>query len=562
MVKKLLAKGVKNGSNLLFKKQKTIISGAIVIAIMLLASAILGVVKKRLYAGTIPLDQYNIFVAAFKLPDLTFQLLIGGALNAAFVPVFTQVIHKSKKQETWAFVSWVLNAVTVLFIAISLFLFIFADKLTFLVGAGFTGQDKELLIELMRILLLAPILLGISSFIAGTLQSFKRFFLPFLSPVIYNLGAIFGVIFLYPIMGIEGAAWGVVIGAIGHLLVQLPALFYLGFKYTPKFNFSDKRLLKIVKLAIPRTVGAGIEQIKMMFIISLASLLKGPAVTYLDLGQSVANLPISLVGVSMAQASLPEFSALYAKGEKDTLRKTFMSAFNQVLYFILPLSIVLIVLKIPIVRLLFGVGQFNWHDTVMTSWVVAGLGIGISLQALNALIVRMFYAMQETKLPVIMGVIGMIVSLVIALVATLYFPEHGVALIALAISIGGAVEFLLLLVALAYRKVFKLKDFIETPTKIVLASVITALVMYIPVQVLDVEYINTSKVLGLVVLVWLVLFSGGVTYLFTTWLFGVRELEVIIKMLLKMKSLQESIRKAFRSPQIINSTILDDDITD
>jgi putative peptidoglycan lipid II flippase len=558
MVKKIFQRSIRNGSNLLFSKQQTIISGAIVIAVMLLASAILGMVKKRLYAGTIPLDEYSLFVSAFKLPDLAFQLLIGGALNAAFVPVFAQMIQKSKQADTWQFLSWVLNAVTIIFIVISALLYVFADKLTILVGAGFTGQDKVVLVELMRILLLAPLLLGISSFIAGTLQSYKRFFMPFLSPLIYNFGAIFGIIVLYPMFGIKGAAWGVVIGAVGHLVVQLPALLYLGFTYSFKLNFTDKNFQRIAKLAVPRTIGAGIEHIKLMFLISFASLIPGAGVTYLDLGQSVANLPISIIGVSIAQASLPEFAALLANNNLKTLRHTFMSAFNQILYFVMPASVVLIVLKIPVVRLLFGAGQFGWLDTVMTAWVVSALGVGVAVQAVNALIVRMFYALQETKLPVVLGTLGMIVSLAMAGIAIAYFPEKAIVLIALSISVGSMIEFVLLFIALIRRGIIDFYSFIVTPIKIVLASLVTAVVMYLPVRVLDVEYIDTTRVLGLVVLVWLVLFSGGVTYLFTTWLLGVRELNVVISVFLKIKSMRDSLQKAFRSPHIINSTLLDD----
>lgn len=558
MVKQILQRGVKTGGGLLFSKQRTILSGALVIGIMLFASALLGLVKKRLYAGIItPGPELDAFFAAFRLPDLVFQLLIGGSLNAAFIPVFTGYISQESKKSAWEFVSATLNAVLVGFGLLGIVAFFFADKLALLVGSGFSPEQMELLIRLMKILLISPVLLGVSSFVAGTLQAFQRFFMPFLAPLLYNLGAIFGIVVLYPIMGLEGAAWGVVIGSLCHFLVQLPALWHLGFKYSLKLNFRDKQLIRIAKLSIPRTLGIGVEQIKTLVLINIASHLPGGAISFFDLGQSIINLPISILGVSIAQASLPQFSALYAQKDVKNLKKTFLSSFNQIIFFILPVSVILIVLKIPVVRLIYGAGKFSWDDTVLTAWVVALLSVGVFAQALNNLVVRFFYALHETRKPVLVGSIGMFISLIVAIGLIWWRPSLGVKALALSVSAGAVIELVLLMGLLVKRGIGNFREFIVTPIKMVVSAFIMALVVYVPVRVLDQVFIDTTRVVNLVILVWLVTSFGLTSYLLSTWLLGVPELKVVLRILMKARSFQRSVQKVFKSPGLVSATIDD-----
>lgn len=559
MVKKILRQSVQNGSNLLFQKQKTILSGAFVIGVMLLASAILGLIRKRLYASIItPGPELDVFFAAFRLPDLIFQFLIAGTLNAAFIPIFSSYIAKHDRQKTWEFVSSILNIAGITFSIIAIVFFIFARPFSAIIGPGFTPEQTELLVRLMRILLVAPILLGISSFVAGTLQSFKRFFLPFFSPVIYNLGTIFGIIFLYPLFGIEGAAWGVVIGAVGHFIIQLPALFHIGFRYRPVIRFDDVYFVKMLKLSLPRTFGSGIEQIKSVVLINLASFLRPGSISFFDLGQSIANVPLSILGYSLAQASFPQFASLYAKNDIPNLKKTFSSSFNQILFFIMPVSVFLVVLKIPVVRLIYGAGDFTWDDTVLTSWVVALFGIGIFAQALNGLMFRLLYAMHETKMPVVLALVSMAVSLVTAFVMLFGFGWKDVRGLALAVTVGALIEFIILIVALVRRGLIDPRSFLITPIKILLCSLLMVIIVYVPVQVLDEVFIDTKRVVNLVILVWLVSSLGITTYLFTSWILGVQELKVVFRILLKVKDFRENVEKFTRSSHMVTSDVLDE----
>ncbi len=561
MVKRVIRNGLKNSAGLLFKQQKSILSGAAVIGVMLFTSAILGLIKKRLYASVItPGPELDAFFAAFHLPDFIFQLLVAGSLNAAFIPLFSEQISRKGKDEAWRFASTVLNLSLFVFISLATLLFLFARQLSLLVASGFSPEQTELLIRLIRILALSPIFLGVSSFISGTIQSFRRFLVPFLSPVIYNLGAILGILVLYPVFGLEGAAWGVVIGSLGHLLIQIPLLRHLEFNYSLAFSIRDKLIQKMARLSLPRSIGLAAEQIKTLILVNLASLLPVGAISFLDLAQSIYNVPIGIFGVSIAQASLPELARLAAKQEKKQFQETLLGALNQVLFFILPVSVVLIVLKIPVVRLIYGAGKFDWQDTVSTAWVLALLSLGMFAQAMNSLLVRAYYALQETRTPVLVGLIAMLVSLFSAVVLVLLLPTQKVKGIAFAISLGSVLENVALFFFLHKRLKFNLVKLAKTPSKIFFSAVVMALTIYLPVKILDQVFIDTTRVVNLVILVWLVFSFGWTVYFLLNWFLGVPEIRVVFRLLLRLRDLKNEFASLTQVPRLPPASFPDETI--
>ncbi|MCA9397405.1 oligosaccharide flippase family protein, partial [candidate division WWE3 bacterium] len=367
----MVASLFKNGKKIIYQEQKTILSGAMVVGSLLLLSAILGMVKVRLYAGILGAGEvYDIVVTAFKLPDFLFLLVVVGSLNAAFIPLFSDYISNKGSKSAWQFASGVFNWSILTFMALGAVLFVFARPLSYLVAAGFDDSQRDLLVELMRILLISTTLLGVSSYVAGTLQSFKRFFLPYLSPLLYNLGAIFGVVVLYPIMGAHGIAWGVVVGSVLHLIVQLPLLVHLGFTYVPTLKFGDD-MKQMVRLALPRTLGLAVDQVRTVVLVNFASLLSVGSISILSYAESIYTVPITVVGAAIAQASLPTFAEQASKKDYGHLKQTFIASLHQIIFMIIPISVILIVLKIPVIRLVLGIGRFGWPETVSTSWVLA-----------------------------------------------------------------------------------------------------------------------------------------------------------------------------------------------
>lgn len=543
---KILKNGFKNGTELLFQKQKTILSGASVIAVMVFLSAVLGLVRKRLYAGILGAGpEYDVLVAAFKIPDLIFQLLVAGSLNAAFIPLFSRYIVQEKSERAWGFASAVFNLTFLLFVFLAGVGFIFAPQLARLLAPGFTPDQHQQLIVLMRILIFSPLLLGLSSFAGGMVQSFRRFLLPFFSPVAYNLGAIFGILFLYSPFGLEGMAWGVLLGSFLHLIVILPLLRHLGFRYSFKAPWRGVAMRELVRLALPRTVWALVFQIKEFLLVNLASNLMTGSISVLDYGRAVVRFPIMIIGSSIGQASLPALTEFLARGEKEKFTKILINSFFQVAYLILPISVVLIILKIPTVRLTFGTGEFGWEETVLTSWIVALYAVSLFAQAGREVIVRAFYAMKDTDTPVLVGSAGLFLGLIFAALLIPYLKVRG---LALGLSLGYVVEFLILFLLLS--RVIKLdwKRFLIRFGKILFASAVMAVAIYFPVQILDEVFIDTTRVVNLLVLMWVVLTFGGAVYLFLTWFLGVKEVKIFFTMLLKIRGWREAIANARKVP--------------
>ncbi|MCA9389802.1 murein biosynthesis integral membrane protein MurJ [candidate division WWE3 bacterium] len=537
----MVAKLLKNGKKIIYQEQKTILSGAMVVGALLLLSAILGMIKVRLYAGVLGAGEtYDIVVTAFKLPDLIFLLVVVGSLNAAFIPLFSEYIANKGSEKAWGFASSVFNWALIAFTGFGVVLFIFARPLSFIVAAGFDDSQRDLLVELMRILLISTTFLGISSYISGTLQSFKRFFIPYLSPLLYNLGAIFGILVLYQVMGPTGIAWGVVVGSLLHLLIQVPLLIHLGFKY--RFTLSTGPDMKqMITLSLPRTIGLVVDQVKTLVMVNFASVLAVGSISILSYAESIYTVPITVIGAAIAQASLPTFSEQAAKKNYGHLTQTFMASLHQIIFLTTPVMVILIVLKIPVVRLVLGIGRFDWEATVLTSWVLAIFSIGLIGQSANSLILRAFFSMKETKLPVFISSLGVVASI---LFSASLMQVWGVRGLATGVTIGTLIEFSLLLWLLNQRLHFDKKKLFSPIINILISGAVMAAMIFIPVRVLDQVFIDTTRVVNLVILVWLVLTVGGTTYIGLTWILGVEEVRLFFKILWKLRDFKEAISSA------------------
>lgn len=547
---------LKNSSSLLFKEQRTILSAASVIGLLTLIASILGLIKVRLYAGIVGVGaEFDTFVAAFKIPDFVYNLVILGMLNAAFIPIFSELIAKNEKKTAWRFASNMLNFVSILFILTSITIFFLARPFSVLVAAGFSPAQTETLVSLMRLMLLSPIFLGISAFISGSIQSFRRFLIPFLAPVVYNLGGILGVLFLYRPLGVFGLAWGVVLGSVLHLLVQLPLLRHLGFKYSLIFDLKDTILRKTINLSLPRTIGLASEQIKTIFLISLASLLPSGSISVLRFAESIFTVPISVIGASIAQAALPTLAWEYSSSDPAKFKKTLVASLLQILFLIVPVSVVLIFLKIPVVRLVLGVGRFSWSDTVLVSWTLALLSVGLVAQAAIHILVRAFYAIKNTKTPVLISVFSVIVSLVAAVILLPFYQIKG---LALSMSLGAILEALLLSLALQRVLALDLQKILPSVFKIFLAGVAMAVCVYVPYKILDKEFLDTQRVVNLLILVWLVLSFGGSVYLVLSWILGLTEVRIFVKFLWKLRNLRETLTSLGKLPVVGQAELLDE----
>ncbi len=390
---------------------QTITSAAIIIGSLSLVSRFFGIFRDRILASEFGAgDTLDVYYAAFRLPDLVYNLLILGAVSAGLIPVFAALLAKHKESDAWKLINSILNIISLGLIIICVLLFVFAPWLMPLITPGFSQEKMTLVVGLSRIMFLSPLFLGLSAIFSSILQSFRKFFIYSIAPIFYNLGIIVGALFLVPIWGVYGLAWGVVLGALVHMIIQFLPIFSVGYKYQFIFNFRDKYVRDVAKMMVPRTLALIVSQLNFLVITIIASTLAAGSLAIFNLSNNLQNFPLGIFGVSMAVAALPVLSTLWADKKRDDFVKTISTSFRQILFFIVPISVLLYVLRAQVVRVILGAGSFNWYDTRLTAACLAIFCIGLFAQGTFPLIIRGFYALHNTKTPFYIGIVAMIVN--------------------------------------------------------------------------------------------------------------------------------------------------------
>lgn len=466
----------------IFKKQiNNVTVAATLVAVSSLASRFLGVIRDRILAGKFGAgSELDIYFAAFKIPDLVYSLIVLGALSAGFIPIFTSLIkdrncHKKDKcnpeknnKEAWLLASNILNILVIILSLLSVIGFFIAPNLMSIIAPGFSFEQQEITAKLTRIMFLSPFLLGISGIFSGILQSFKRFLVYSLAPIFYNLGIIFGAVFLVDRFGLEGLAWGVVLGAFMHLIIQFPAIRMLGFRHINILNFKDKNTLKIFKMMVPRTLSLAISQINLVVITILASTLDSGSLTIFNLANNLQSFPIGIFGISFAIAVFP----LLSESAKDSkkLAANFSQTFRQILFFIVPATVLMVILRAQITRVILGTGNFDWNDTVLTMNTLAFFVLSLFAQATIPLLVRVFYAKEDSKTPFYLGLSSIFLNILLSLILS---KRMGVSGLALAFSIANIVNFALLFIWIYVKNGnIKLRKIIKAVTKFSISAII------------------------------------------------------------------------------------------
>lgn len=423
---------------------------ALLVALSSLASRLLGIFRDRILAGQFGAgDTLDIYYAAFRIPDLIYNLIVLGALSAGFIPILTKLIKDYKcegecsevkaNQEAWSLTSNVLNILSLFLIALSALGLLFSPQLTRLIAPGFSPAKQALTSSLTQIMFLSPLFLGISSILGGILQSFKRFFVYSLSPIFYNIGIIIGALYLVPLWGIYGLAWGVAIGAFFHMAVQIPAVLKLGYRYSFRFDFKDVSTRQIGAMMVPRTLSLAVNQINFVVITIVASTLAGGSLAVFNLANNLQSFPIGIFGLSFAVAAFPALSAVAF--DKKKLIDNFSNVFRQILFFIVPATVLLLTLRAQIIRLILGTGQFDWNDTVLTLNTLGFFSISLFAQASIPLLIRVFYARHDSKTPFYIGLACVAINIFLSLFLN---KKFGIAGLALAFSISNILNFILL----------------------------------------------------------------------------------------------------------------------
>jgi putative peptidoglycan lipid II flippase len=477
MVSQLL----KNSKKILTDPQSTVFSAASIIMLMVIASRILGLVRQRILANYFSPSDLSLFFAAFRLPDMVFEVLVFGTFSSAFIPVFTKAL-KDGNSHAWEIAGRVVNIGLILFVGFASLFSILAFQVYSVLTPGFTPDQVSQVASLARLLFAAQGFFVVSYVLTGVLESLRRFLVPALAPLFYNVGIILGIIFLTPRFGLMAPAIGVIIGAFTHFLIQLPLAYKLGFRFSGTIR-PNEGVKKIGKLAAPRIVDLSFDQIGKTVELSLASIISTASYTYYTFANSLQLVPVSLFGTSLAKAVLPTLSRQYA--DIDRFRKTLLNTLFQAIFLTAPIAAALIVLRIPIVRLVYGTDIFDWEATVQTGMVLSVFALGVIFQTLVAILGRSFFALHDTKTPVYVSIAGLTLLVVgnFIFVKGLHLPVWA---LALSFSLGYFFETVSLFI-LMHRRIDGIltASTLSRIVKIAISSVSSGVVMYVFLKFFD-----------------------------------------------------------------------------
>ncbi len=538
------------------KKQTSILSAAFIITLANIIASLSGLVRQRTLIG-IYFDQeitkleYESFMVAFQIPDLMFQLIVLGALSASFIPIFTKV-KKESEEKAFKVANSVINLTLLFFLLTSIFVGLFATQITEIrTGPQFTPHQIQTSANLTIIMLVAQVVFCLSFFLSGILQTYQYFIIPAIAPILYNIGIIIGTYLFNPTFGIYGAGIGVIIGSILHLLIQIPLIKKINFTYKFKINLKDINVKKIMSLMPARTMTIGISEIKSLGLTFFTTTLGNFSFVILRLALTLMAIPVRIFGVPISQASLPFLSKEYKEDDFSSLKKLLIESLHQIAFLAAPASILLLILRIPVVRIVFGTKNFAWSNTVLTGKVIAIIALSVTAQAMIQLLVRGFYALQDTKTPLKISLITSILYFYFCYFFSFFHANHpnnpisigigyifkiksqsdiGLIGIAITICLITILELFLFLIYLN-KKIPKFFDlpFLINQIKICFSSFLMAIFLYLPLKILDnKQFFDTSRTIELIALTLIISVIGMFVYIYFAKIFRIKELNLIV----------------------------------
>jgi putative peptidoglycan lipid II flippase len=474
---------------------------AYVLAFFTLGSQAFALLRDRLLAHTFGAGEtLDVFYAAFRVPDMLYALLASTVSLFVLIP-FLEAAAKKGTHDVRQFLSDMFSFFSGVLLVVAAIAFLFAPQLVAVLYAGFDTAMQVELVPVIRILLLQPLLLGVSNLCAAYVQLRGRFVLYAVAPILYNVGIILGVLCFAPTLGTVGLAWGVVIGAALHLGVQAPFVVRNG--VWPRLQHPDwNRVWEVIRLSIPRTITLSAQQIVLLVLIAVASFFAVGSVSSFTFAWNLQAVPLALIGVSYSVAAFPTLTRLYGKGDLDAYVALIVTAARQIIFWALPVTVLFVVLRAHIVRLILGTGAFDWDDTMMTGAVLALLVVSLVAQGLVILLVRACYAAGKTAVPLALSVASSVVTITmvfgllalvrvdlfdLAVFATLMrVPDvmgAELLLVALAYSAGAFINMLLLLVYFTWHTKSFARRLVGTAWKSSVASVVAGVVTYFALNV-------------------------------------------------------------------------------
>ncbi|MDQ3443977.1 MAG: murein biosynthesis integral membrane protein MurJ, partial [Chloroflexota bacterium] len=429
--------------------RSTLATSALIVAAAFVLSRVLGLGREIILArqfGTGP--EMDAYVSAFRIPDLLFLVVMAGAFGAAFIPVFGQYLEVDDQDRAWRLASSVLTWAGVSVVVLSGLCFLLARPLMFVVAPGFDQQTEDMAVQLMRILLLSPVFLGLGIAAKGILEAHNQFTFPAIAPLVYNVAIIIGAVFFVPEYGIYAVGWAVIFGALGHFLIQTPGLIRAGMRFRPSLDRNVDGLGEVARLFGPRVVGLAVFQVNFIAVTAFASTTGDESVSAINYAWQLLMLPHGVLALSISTVAFPTLAALYSRGDKEQFATTLDRTLRPLLFLSIPSGIGLLLLRKPIVQVIFESGNFDAASTRLVIAPLAAFAAGLLGYALTEILTRVFYALRDTMTPVITGVLTVLLNL---LLCVLFMESLGYTGLALALSVTTGAEAVILLLFLRVR---------------------------------------------------------------------------------------------------------------
>jgi len=530
---------------LIFTKQGGMFSSALILAVMIVASSFFGFLRYRILAGFFSKEELDIYFASFRIPDLVFEILITGALTSSFIPIYIK--FKKNKEELSKNISSIINIISLILFVFVTLVFVFLNKIVFLITPGFDAHKTQEIVFYSRMLIIGQLpFLVFGNFLTGIGQANKIFLITAIAPIIYNLSVIVTTVFFTRNLFLMAPIIGVILGALLFFLIQLPLLYTKDFNYLPIISITNG-LKDFFRMVVPRVFTVTASQIDATVDLTLTTLMGGGAYTIFYLAQRLQLLPISVIGVAFGQASLPYLSEICEEKKFVEFKKIIIDSILNLFFLTIPIMSFFVFARTPLIRLFFGGQKFDWEATVQTAVTLSYFALSLPFHTIYYFLTRCFYAILDSKTPFFVSIFSILLNTCLSLLFTLVF-KLPVWSLAIAFSLSITVNVILLLLILHHRLNGLDFRFLAVETlKMIVATFISSVFVYFLMKLFDGLIFDTSRTIN----VFLLLFTGisiyTVLYLFLAWVFDIKEIYLISKLLLKAREYQRKIIEVYVS---------------
>jgi len=509
----------------LSKIQTTIFGGALIVSGSWIVSKFLGLIKQRLTYTTFGPAGADSVYAAFALPDLIYGTLVLGSLLSAFMPVYMETKTRSET-EAYGLSRAVMNVLAGVFFIAGILIIILAPSLVrLIVGDSVTAEQLAQTTLIMRLLSMNMLIFAVSNVLAGVLQSVKRFIAVSLAPIMYNLGIVLAIVLFGKQYGPVTVAYGAIAGALAHLIIHIIAARNVGWRFTPSIGWKNALVRRVGRLILPRTIGQSITQIAQFVTVPIATRLGVGQLAIFRMANDIQDAPTNIVGLSMATVAFPVFVEQLSQGRREEFIAHFSKIVRQILFSIIPLTVLVIQLRAQLVRVFYGAPNVSWEVTYDTAQTLGYFALSFVAQSLIPLLARSFYAMQDTKTPVRITTASVIVGIIGSIVLG---PLMGVQGLALAYSISSVLS-AGLLIAILHHRLGTLDDnvIIRSVSRIIAVTIIMTFAVQGTKEALVSLGVSLDYALGVLAQLVIAGLVGVLTYLIFASMFRVEEGEAL-----------------------------------